>query len=71
MRQSLFALFCGLTLASALPAAPAWGHPGHGTTDPDSIAHVAEPIHAGPIVATVIAGVVASVVGWKVARKRR
>ena len=58
-------------ILAALSAYPAWGHPGHGTTDPDSIAHVAEPVHAGPIVATVIAACVASAASWKLARKRR
>lgn len=52
-------------------AQSAWGHPGHGTTDPDSIAHVAEPVHAGPIVGLVVAAAVASAVTWKMARKRR
>lgn len=71
MRQSFVPLLFGITLASVLPTGLAWGHPGHGTTDPDSVAHVAEPVHAGPIVATVIAASVASVAGWKLARKRR
>ena len=71
MRQTVFPLLFGITLALAPLTGPAWGHPGHGTTDPDSIAHVAEPVHAGPVVATVIAACVASAVGWKLARKRR
>ena len=61
-----------LGLAGSLFAAqPAWSHPGHGTTDPDSIAHVAEPVHAGPIAGVVIAAAVASAVTWKLARKQR
>lgn len=33
----------------------AFGHPGHGTTEPSSPAHAAEPVHLLPIVLGVVA----------------
>jgi len=33
----------------------AYGHPGHGTTEPSSPAHAAEPVHLLPIVLCVVA----------------
>ena len=45
-------------LAAALVAVTspvAFGHPGHGTTEPSSPAHAAEPVHLLPIVLGVVA----------------
>lgn len=37
-------------LVIATWAAPVWSHPGHGTTEPTSVAHAAEPVHLLPVV---------------------
>lgn len=31
--------------ALALPVSTAWAHPGHGSTDPTTVLHLAEPMH--------------------------
>ena len=57
------------TLALALAPATALAHPGHGTTDPGSVAHyLLDPVHAMIFgVATCMA--VFTAVGWR--RRRR
>ena len=49
---------------------PLLAHPGHGTTDPASPAHLAEPVHAGPILAGAAAIAVALTLAWRARRPR-
>lgn len=51
-----------LTVALSTPLA--WGHPGHGTTEPDSPAHyLIEPQHGWWVIAAMVAG--AAAVAWR------
>lgn len=43
------------TLLAVMRAAPVWAHPGHGTTDPTSPSHAAEPVHLLPVVLLAVA----------------
>jgi hypothetical protein len=55
--------------AVLLTASQALGHPGHGVTDGDSTVHyLTEPLHIGPVVVLVSAGVATAV--WLKRRKR-
>jgi hypothetical protein len=54
-----------------LSAGPAWAHPGHGTTDPTSVAHAAEPIHLLPIICAAIAMSALSVLIYRQLRPAR
>ncbi len=46
-------------IASILSAMPVFAHPGHGTTDPQTVSHYAvEPLHLLPTGMLAIAGVV-------------
>ncbi|MEZ6148436.1 MAG: hypothetical protein R3B91_24000 [Planctomycetaceae bacterium] len=50
-------------LSCALSAAPVLAHPGHGTTDPQTVTHYAvEPVHVMPWLATVVVGVTLTLV---------
>ena len=49
--------FVWATLLVAAVSSSAWAHPGHGTTEPTSPAHAAEPVHLLPVL--LLAGVVA------------
>ena len=50
--------------------ATAFAHPGHGHTDPDSLAHyVTEPVHAIPL-ALATAFVIIAVAGWRIRARR-
>jgi hydrogenase/urease accessory protein HupE len=54
-----------LTLAlTTLAAAPLWAHPGHGTTDPQSPAHLAEPVHLAPIAAVILGVAILAARKW-------
>ena len=44
-------------LLVAAVGSPVWAHPGHGTIEPTSPAHAAEPVHLLPVL--LLAGVVA------------
>ena len=45
------------TLFIAVIGSSVWAHPGHGTTEPTSPVHAAEPVHLLPVI--LLAGVVA------------
>ena len=53
-------------LLVAAVSSSAWAHPGHGTTEPTSPAHAAEPVHLLPVI--LLAGVVA-LGGFSVVRR--
>ena len=42
------------TLSVSVMASQAFGHPGHGSTEPTSPLHAAEPVHLLPIVAIIV-----------------
>jgi uncharacterized membrane protein len=54
------------TLLVATVGSSVWAHPGHGTTEPTSSAHAAEPVHLLP--ALLLAGVV-TLGGFSVVRR--
>ena len=54
-----------------LSAGSAWAHPGHGTTDPTSVAHAAEPIHLLPLICAAIAMSALSVLIYRQLRPAR
>lgn len=54
-------VFSWSAIASALLPSALWAHPGHGTTDPQSAAHYAEPLHTGPILVAALCAVSAMV----------
>lgn len=58
-----------LGLAAVVSPTLAWAHPGHGQTNPESVAHFAlEPIHSVPVVALLLAVAAARLL---LARSRR
>ena len=62
------------TLLLTVLASPVWAHPGHGTTEPTSPAHAAEPVHLLPVVllAVVLAlGIFSVVRRFRQARERK
>ena len=62
--RTLLAAVCTLVPATA------FAHPGHGHTDPDSLAHyLTEPVHAIPL-ALAAAFVIIAVAGWRIRARR-
>ena len=57
--KRLWSVLAAVLVAVTSPVA--FGHPGHGTTEPSSPAHAAEPVHLLPIVLGVIAATTVSV----------
>lgn len=49
----------------------ALAHPGHGTTEPTSVAHVAEPVHLLPILFAVVAVSLISMLAYRQFRQVR
>jgi hypothetical protein len=52
--------------AFALPVSTALAHPGHGSTDPHSALHLAEPLH---VLAWLVPLAIAALVGFKLLRR--
>ncbi len=51
--KRLWSVLAAFLVAVVSPVA--FGHPGHGTTEPTSPAHAAEPVHLLPLVLFVVA----------------
>lgn len=51
--KRLWSVLAAFSMAVISPVA--FGHPGHGTTEPSSPAHAAEPVHLLPIALCVVA----------------
>jgi hydrogenase/urease accessory protein HupE len=62
--KRLWSVLAMLCVAAAV--SPAFGHPGHGTTEPESALHAAEPVHLLPL--TMLAAVIA-LGGFSVVRR--
>ncbi|MCA9074324.1 MAG: hypothetical protein R3B91_14635 [Planctomycetaceae bacterium] len=53
-------------ITSTLVTTPLLAHPGHGTTDPQSVTHyVGEPVHALPLVLIVVAVAALSLLSFR------
>lgn len=66
MQRTLRSLF---TLAATLAPATAMAHPGHGSTDPESLSHyLTDPLHAS-VLGLALGLVIACSIGWR--RHRR
>ncbi|AMV17530.1 hypothetical protein VT03_06535 [Planctomyces sp. SH-PL14] len=68
--RCVFGRSCCCVALLLAAAGPLWAHPGHGTTDPGSVAHIAEPVHCGAIFAAVAAVAVAGIVVWSFRKAR-
>ena len=69
MRRPISLVGSLLTLCTfALPVSTALAHPGHGSTDPHSALHLAEPLH---LLAWLAPLAIAALAGFKLLRRDR